>query len=305
MSTPARPASAPPSNNLLGIALAILGVLCFSGMDASAKWLNQSISPFQTVSARYIGSFLFVLPLINPWTIPGVLRTRRLGLQCARALCLLVATLGSFTALRYLPLTLVTSITFASPLLVAILAGPLLGERIGPRRAVAVIVGFAGVLVVTRPFNGHLHPAALLAVGNAAACAIYYVLTRKLAAHDRPETTMFYTGFVGALGCVPLVPFTWQTPSTAGVWIVMIVLGGMGALAHWLLILAHRHSAASVLAPFFYAQILGAAFLGWLVFREVPDRWTLLGIAIVVASGLYLVYRERVRQKYPSSDVTG
>lgn len=289
--------------NLAGIALVLVGVFCFSCLDASAKWMNRSIHPLETAAIRYIGSFLITLVFLNPRSHPGVHRTRHLGLQCARALCLVLATLCSFTALRYLSLTLLTSITFTSPLIVALIAGPLLGERIGPRRLVAVFVGFAGVLVVTRPFGGALHPAALLGLVNAGSCAIYYILTRRLAAHDQPETTMFYTGLVGSIACLPLVPFVWTTPATPLAWVVAVALGGFGALSHWLLILAHKRAAASVLAPFFYAQLIGSAALGWLIFGEHPDRWTVVGGLIVISSGLYLVNRERVRQKFPSTDV--
>lgn len=290
--------------NLVGIALTVSAVLCFSCLDASAKWLNQSANPLQTAAVRYLGSFLIVLPFLNSWRHPGLLRTRHRALQCGRALSLVLATVCSFTALRYMPLTQLTSITFASPLIVALIAGPLLGERIGPRRVVAVLVGFAGMLIVTRPFGGSLHPVAILALVNACACAFYYIMTRRLAAHDQPETTMFYTGAVGALACLPLLPFVWSTPATPREWLVMLALGGFGALSHWLLILAHRCAPASVLAPFFYGQLIGSAFLGWLVFDEQPDRWTVLGGSIVIGSGLYLVYRERVRQKIPSTDVS-
>lgn len=290
--------------HLTGIALTVGAVLCFSCLDASAKWLNRSVPSLEIAAVRYLGSFLLVLPFLNPWTRPGLLRTRQLGLQCGRALSLVLATLCSFVALRYLPLTQLTSITFASPLIVAVIAGPLLGERIGPRRIGAVIVGFGGMLIVTRPFGGTLHPAAGLALINACACAFYYIMTRKLAAHDRPETTMFYTGLVGAAACAPLLFFVWTTPPTALDWLVMLALGTFGALSHWLLILAHRCAPASVLAPFFYGQLIGSALLGWAIFGEVPDRWTVIGAATVVSSGLYLVYRERVRHKIPSTDVS-
>jgi drug/metabolite transporter (DMT)-like permease len=114
---------------------------------------------------------------------------------------------------------------------------------------------------------------------------------------------MFYTSLVGTVLMSPLLPFIWKTPSTPLVWCVLIGLGILGALGHWLLILAHRHAPASVLAPFFYAQIIGATLFSVGLFGELPDRWTLLGSAIVIASGLYLLYRERVRQKFPSADL--
>jgi drug/metabolite transporter (DMT)-like permease len=294
---------APAPGALGGILLIVCAVLCFSCMDASAKWLARSVNPLQTIAARYLISFVAVAFFFNPRTRPGVLRTRSLRLQCGRGLCLVAATLSGFTAVRYLALTKLTSITFAAPLIVAVLAGPMLGERIGPRRVVAVAVGFIGVLVVTRPLSGHFHPATLLAVTAAFANALYSLLTRRLAAHDQPETTMFYTGLVGSIVMLPVLPFVWRTPASTGVWVVTIALGLFGALAHWLLILAHRRSGASVLAPFYYAQLLGAVALGFIVFGELPDRWTVAGSAIVTGSGLYLLYRERVRRTFPSTDV--
>lgn len=302
--TPTRPTAEPPGT-IAGILLIVGAVLCFSCMDASAKWLGRAVGPVQTIAARYILSFLFVAVFFNPWSRPGLLRTRSWGRQCGRALCLVTATLSGWTALRFLPLTKLTAITFAAPLIIALLAGPLLGERIGPRRLVAVGVGFTGVLVVTRPFDGAVHWATLLAIVAALANAFYSLLTRQLAAHDPPETTMFYTGLVGSVIMLPAAPFAWTPPGSARVWLMMMALGVFGALSHWLLILAHRRAPASALAPFYYAQILGAVVLGIVVFDEFPDGWTMVGSAIVTASGLYLFYRERVRQKHPSADVAG
>ena len=280
---------------LIGIALMIGAVACFACLDATAKWVNRSTDPIQTAAVRYLGSFLLVGAFFNPWTRTRILRTRRPWLQCARALCLVFATVCAFFALSFLRLTEVTSITFAAPLLVALLAGPLLGERIGARRLTAVLVGFAGVLVVTRPASGGLHPAALLAVAAACANALYSIATRFVAAYDPPETTLLYTGLVGSAVFVPVVPFVWVSPSSALGWALLAALGAFGALGHWVLILAHKRAPASVLAPFFYAQLLWATVLGFLVFGEVPDRWTLIGGAIVITSGLYLVSLERAR----------
>jgi drug/metabolite transporter (DMT)-like permease len=290
---------------LIGIALLIGAVACFACLDASAKWVNRTTHPIQTASVRYIGSFLLVGAFLNPWTRAGILRTRRLGLQCGRALCLVVATLCSFFGLRYLPLTEMTSITFASPLIVALIAGPILKERIGPRRALAVLVGFAGVLVVTRPGSGGMHPAALLAVAAACANALYLVTTRLLASRDPAATTLFYTGLVGSVLLLPVAPFVWATPAASLTWLLMAALVGFGTLGHWLLILAHKRAPASTLAPFFYAQLLWATILGLLVFGEVPDRWTLIGGGIVMASGLYLLHRERAQRKPPGAESPG
>ena len=203
---------------LIGIALMIGAVACFACLDATAKWVNRSTDPIQTAAVRYLGSFLLVGAFFNPWTRTRILRTRRPWLQCARALCLVFATVCAFFALSFLRLTEVTSITFAAPLLVALLAGPLLGEQIGARRLTAVLVGFAGVLVVTRPASGGLHPAALLAVAAACANALYSIATRFVAAYDPPETTLLYTGLVGSAVFVPVIPFVWASPSSALGW---------------------------------------------------------------------------------------
>lgn len=264
-------------------------------MDASAKWLGHSLSPAQIIGCRYVVSFLIVILFFNPWRRPGLLRTARPGLQIVRGLCLIAASVCGWTAVRSLSLTQLTSITFSAPLIVAALAGPLLGERIGPRRALAVCVGFAGVLVVTRPFGTELKPATLLALGAAFANAFYSLATRRLAGHDAPETTMFYTSLVGSVVMAPALPLTWRPPPDARVWIVLIALGALGALAHWLLILAHKRAPASTLAPFFYAQLLAALAVGYGLFRELPDGWTCVGASVVASAGLYVFYRERVR----------
>jgi drug/metabolite transporter (DMT)-like permease len=288
---------------LTGILILMGAIVCFSCMDASAKWLNRDLPPIQISGMRYLISLIAVAAFLNPWSKPGILRTKKPGLQILRALCLIGMTLGCFIALRFLPLTQITAINFSAPLITALLAGPVLGEKIGPRRLIAVLVGFSGVLIVTRPFGQALQPAVVLALAAALSNAFYILITRLLTAHDPSETTMFYTSLVGTLLVSPLLFFIWKTPSMPMVWIVLIALGLFGAIGHWMLILAHRHAPASVLAPFFYAQIIGATVFGLTVFGEKLDRWTVLGGTIVVSSGLYLLYRERVRHKYPSADI--
>lgn len=288
---------------LKGILILLGAVACFACMDASAKWLGRELRPLQIAGVRYLVSLVVVLGFLRPWAQPGVLRARRPVLQCGRALCLIGSTMGCFLAVQSLPLTQFTSINFSAPLITALLAGPILGERIGPRRLVAALIGFGGVLVITRPFGDAVVPAMGLAVLAAVSNAFYFLATRLLAAHDRPETTMYYTSLVGTVCVSPALLWTWKTPSGPLVWAVSIGLGVIGALGHWLLILAHRHAPASTLAPFFYAQIIGAVVFGLTVFGTAPDLWTMVGGGIVIGSGLYLLYRERVRQKFPSADV--
>ena len=288
---------------LTGILILLAAIVCFACMDASAKWLGRGLGAVQIAGMRYLVSLVVVLALLNPRTTPGVLHTARPLQQVLRGLCLIGSTLGCFLAVRTLPLTQFSSINFSAPLVTALLAGPVLGERIGPRRLVAVLVGFAGVLVITRPFGGAVSAAMGFAAVAALSNAFYYITTRLLAAHDRPETTMVYTSLVGAVLVSPALLWTWQPPASALAWAVLIGLGLLGALGHWLLILAHRHAPASALAPYYYLQIVGAVAFGLTVFGDVPDLWTLIGGGIVIGSGLYLRYRERVRRKHPSADV--
>jgi drug/metabolite transporter (DMT)-like permease len=284
-------ATAAGRQRLTGIALLLGACSCLACLDACAKWLSRTADPLQTASVRYVGSSLLVAAFLNPRTRPGILRTRSLWLQIARSSCLVLGTVCIFSAVRYLPLAEVTCLAFSAPLIIALLAGPVLGERLGAHRIAAVLAGFAGVLVVTRPWGG-AHPAALLAALAACANALYAIATRLLAARDPPETTLFYTGLVGSALLLPVAPLVWVPPPTPSAWLVLASTGALGALGHWLLILAYRQAPASTLAPFLYAQLLCATALGLLVFGEVPDRWTLVGAAVLIASGLYLLRHE-------------
>jgi drug/metabolite transporter (DMT)-like permease len=233
--------------------------------------------------------------LLNPVSRPGVMTTRAPGLQAVRSLMLLLSTMLNFFALQFLQLAEAITIVFATPLLIALLSGPLLGEWPGPRRMIAIGVGFLGVLVVMRPGAEGLHPAAFLSMAGVVCYALYNLTTRKLAGVDSSETTMVYSGVAGVLLITPLMPWFWTTPTSPGIWAAMALMGACGAFGHWLVIGAHRRAPASVLAPFIYTQLIWMLILGWLVFGQWPDNWTLAGGSIVVASGLYLLYRERVR----------
>lgn len=289
--------------NARGITLLILTVAGFACMDTCAKWLNQREPALQTVAVRYAGAFLITACFLNPWTRPGILRSSRPLLQVVRALCVFGSSTFGYSALKSLPITVVTSITFAAPLMVALLAGPVLGETLGPRRLVAIVVGFMGVLVITRPGTAGFQPGMWLALGAACCNTGYFLITRLLSRHDAPETTHFYTGLIGSLVAVPLAVPVWQMPPAGQIWLVMAIIAIAGAAAHYLLILAHKYAPATVLSPFFYTQLLFAAALGAIVFGNIPDRWTIIGGVIVIGSGLYLLYRERVRHHSPSVDV--
>lgn len=270
-------------------------LLCFSCLDATAKWVNRSVDPLVTVWARYVSAALLTFIVINPWTKPGAVRTRRLPLQLIRSVLLLVSTLCNFVALQYLQLVETLSIMFSTPLIVALLAGPILGEQVGLKRVAAIGVGFVGVLVITRPGLGTMHPAALLSLLGAVAYAFYGIVTRMLAATDSSATTTFYSSVAGLALMTPLLPWFWTPPPSVLTWALLMMTGAFGAFGHWLLVLAHARAPAAILSPFIYSQIIWMLALGYILFGDWPDAWTFVGAMIVIASGLYLLYRERVK----------
>lgn len=285
----------PRRERLLGIALMCGAVLCFSGLDSTAKILSSSLPTEQVVWARYLSNVILVAAIVNPVSRPGALRSRRPGLQLLRSATLFASTLLNFLALRHLQLAETVSISFATPLLVAILAAPLLGERVGRTRLAAIVVGFVGVLVVVRPGTGAMHPAAIFSVLGCFCYAGYALMTRKLAAYDRAETTLVYSGLAGVILLTPLLPSFWTWPVGPLGWVLMASMGVYATVGHFMMIKAHQFAPASVLSPFMYTQLLWMVVLGWVLFGDVPDRITLVGALIVVASGLFLITRERRR----------
>ena len=281
---------------LIGIGLMMIAFLLFSLLDTTAKWLNHVIPTPQTVWARYTFSVLFVLLVINPGTKPGVLKTKKPVLQFWRSLFLFISTLLNFIAINYLQLSQTISIAFAAPLIVALLSGPLLGEHVSRDRLIAIVVGFVGVLVVARPGFGGIHPVAILSIIGVVCYAMYVVMTRHLAAHDSTETTLVYSGMVGAILLTPVMFWIWQNPPDLLSALMMGALGLYAAVGHFALIRAHRFTPAYILTPFIYTQLIWMSLFGYLVFGDVPDRFTLIGGTIVIGSGLYLLMRERRQQ---------
>jgi drug/metabolite transporter (DMT)-like permease len=298
--TPDHPAPIPDAaareraQRLTGIALMCAAVACFSLLDTTAKYLNLYMSTLQVVWARYTGAFLIPFVVSNPWTRPGLTRTARPALQIGRSVLLLGSTVCNFIALRYLQLDETIALAFSMPFFVAALSGPILGEWVRWRRWTAIMVGFAGVIVVARPGPDTFQPAAVLSIAAALCYALYAIITRILARTDSNETTLFYSNVVGAVVLLPVVPFVWTTPSDPLVIALMVATGAIGSLGHYFLIAGHRLAPAAVLSPFVYSEIVWVIVLGYLVFGDLPNRWTLVGCTIIVASGLYLLHRERM-----------
>ncbi|HEX5507960.1 MAG TPA: DMT family transporter [Pseudolabrys sp.] len=211
-----------------GIAFICATVVFFASLDTTAKYLNQYMDTVQVVWARYTGGFLLALILSNPVSRPALMRTSRPWLQFGRSVLLLGSTAFNFLALRWLQLDQTTTIMFSTPFLVAVLSGPMLGEWVGWRRWSAIIVGFAGVVLVARPGFGGIHPAALLSVLSVFCYGFYMIATRILARTDSNETTLFYSNIVGAALMCALVPFFWHTPHDPLIIALMVLSGALG-----------------------------------------------------------------------------
>jgi drug/metabolite transporter (DMT)-like permease len=289
----AREAAKARRARLVGIALMCGAVGTFACLDTTAKYLGRQIDVMQIVWARYTFALLLTLVVSNPLSRPGLLLTKRPAFQIGRAGVLVFSTMLNFFALRYLRLDQVLAISFSTPFFVAALSGPVLGEWVGARRWAAIAVGFLGVIVVARPGFGLVHPAALLAVLATLCYAVYFLATRLLSRTDSNETTLFYSNFVGAVLMLPVVPFFWQPLDVVQV-VLLVLAGALASIGHYMLIAAHRHAPASLLSSFIYSQLVWVVMLGYLVFDDVPDRYTLVGAAIVIASGLYIFHRERI-----------
>jgi drug/metabolite transporter (DMT)-like permease len=229
----------------------------------------------------------------NPLTHRGLLRTRSPKLQIVRSLLLVGSTALNFLALRWLQLDEALSIIFTFPFLVAIISGPILGEWFGWRRWSAIGFGFIGVLLITRPGLGGMHPAALITLGATICYSFYAVITRIVSRVDSNQTSLFYANFIGALVMLPVIPFVWSPPADWVVALMLMMTGVLGSTGHYFLIAGHKLAPASVLSPYVYTQLIWVIILGYLVFGQVPNSWTIAGAAIVIASGLYLLNRER------------
>lgn len=283
-------------NRLTGIGLISITYVCFTLLDGSAKWLVQTVPVLMVVWLRFLSHTLLASALLFPIRGRALVHTSHLRWHLARGLMFVAMTGINFWALQYLQLTVTASIFFTVPILVALASAPLLGEKLDAKRWAAILLGFAGVLVIVRPGSASFHPAMLLSMANAVLYAAFNMMTRKLAAYDSPETIQFLPAAVASVVLAPFALAFWQTPPGWFEWLLLILMGVFGGTGHYLLAVAHRYAPASTLAPFLYQQILYTALFGYLVFGSVPDKETWIGAAIVIASGLYLFSRERRRR---------
>jgi drug/metabolite transporter (DMT)-like permease len=263
-------------------------------MDACAKYLAQWYAPTFIVWARYASNLAVLLVFLAARGELARLRSARPGLQFARGLLLALATLLFFTSLTVLPLANANAIGFVMPLFVAALAVPMLGERLEMARLLAILAGLAGALVIVRPGSDLFTPYALLPLGMALFNALYQILTRKVAGLEHPLTSLVWGALVGALLLSLAAPFVWVAPQAAFHGVLIGVIGVLASVGHWLLIKAYDHASATLLAPYTYSALVWAMLLGWLVFGDFPDGWSLAGMGIIVLAGLYLANRQRL-----------
>jgi drug/metabolite transporter (DMT)-like permease len=282
--------------SLRGIRWMLLSMFLFACLDAGIKVLARDFAAQQILAVRFAVFLALVVALVGRNRIVTVMRSRRPALQVARVLVLLAEMAVFVAAIRLLPLGDVHAVAASTPLIVTALAQPLLGERVGSRRWAAVGVGMVGLLVVIRP-GLTASWAMLVPLGGAVLWAAYQILVRAVSRVDSTDTTLVYTALGGLLVTGVLAPFGWVEPDGRE-WALLGVVALLGAGAHVALIRALDCAPASVVQPFAYSLVVWAVVLGFALFGDVPDRWTILGSLVIVSSGLYVWHREhRVRSR--------
>jgi drug/metabolite transporter (DMT)-like permease len=267
--------------------------MLFSCLDASAKYLVLSGMSAPFVSwVRFAVHVVLALVLFRCWRNPAMFRVRSLPLQVLRGVFLFGSTFFNFKALETLQLAQTTSIFFFAPMVITALAGPLLGEWAGWRRWLAILVGFVGVIVITRPGVGSFQIGHIHALTAMVSYSLYVLMTRHMGAKETPESLIFYSALAPVVIMLPVVPYTASMPSDAFHLAILLMLGFFGGFGHWLLIQAYRQATATALAPYPYLQMVWMVGLGYMIFGQFPDAWTMVGAGIIVASGLYIVHRE-------------
>ena len=278
----------------IGILVCLGGMACFGWMDAVSKTLSTQLPAVQILWMRYALSVPLVLAMAAPSGLRQALRSARPKLQICRAL--LITTEMTFVVVGYrtVPLADAHAIFALTPLLVTALSMPLLGEQVGMRRWIAVGVGLIGVLVIVRPGFAEIRPGMLIMLGCALLYAFYQLMTRIAGRHDAATTSMVWQIVIGTAALSAIGPFFWTDP-TPEQWTLLVILACLGVAGHFGLVLALRFAPAVVVQPFTYSMLVWAAFSGWVVFGNVPGPYVVAGAVLIVASGLYAAWRERLR----------
>jgi drug/metabolite transporter (DMT)-like permease len=285
------------SDIVRGILLMCAGVSMFPFMNAAVKLLAAHYPATQITWARFTGHLVFMTIVFLPQYRWRLLATRRPAVQIARSLLMLGSNLVFVIAIAHVPLATASAIGFTSPLLVTALSVPLLHESVGWRRWSAVIVGFAGALIVIRPGSGFADPAVLLLLLSSAAYALYQIATRWVSFYDSAATGIIFSALLGSLVMSLPLPLVWTPLQNWFDLAIFCSLGLLGGFGHYLVIQAFQNAPAAVIAPLGYIELIGTAILGYLIFDNFPDLWTWIGAGIIIASGIYIAFRERRRRE--------
>ncbi len=277
---------------LLGIAFMVMATSLFPVMNGLVQVLSARYSSEQLVWARILAQVVFILAIFGPRAGLGILHTNEPRWQLLRSVAQLASTFLFFSGVKYLPLAKAASISFTGPFIVALLAWPILGERMTLRRMLAVVTAFAGVLVVIRPGSEVFHWASFFILGSAFCYATYQIATRRVAGHDSAETSAFYSAVLGAIVMSLMVPFYWQPIQSWPDLVMIASLGVIGGLGHYCVARAMMYAQANIISPFGYWQMVGAVIVGYVVSGNLPDLGTWTGAAIIIAAGLYMAWTE-------------
>ena len=281
------------------IIFSLLGWMFLPVMDGFAKFLSDDLPVLQITWARYFFTVVFTLPIMIFFFKKQLVWSDKPKLQILRGLILLSANICFFYAISIISLAKALTLAFVAPLIVTAFSPVMLGEKVGFRRWTAVVVGFTGSLVVIRPGFVELNFASLAALGTGILYGFYLIITRKLSTSDNPLLTLLMTGMVGAILVSAIIPFYWVKPSL-NQWSLMAGIGVFACIGHLFLILSLKYADASKLAPLGYTEIIPNVLIGYYFFSELPDKWTYVGLLIIILSGLYISRREYIltRSKY-------
>ena len=262
-------------------------------MDGFAKYLSSDLPVLQITWARYFFTVAFTLPIMFFFFRKNLVWTDKPKLQLIRGLILLTANVCFFYSISIISLAKALTLAFIAPLIVTAFSPIFLGEKVGFKRWSAVIIGFIGSMVVIRPGFVEINLASLAALGTGVMYGFYLIITRKLSSSDNPLLTLFLTGVVGAIIISFVMPFVWIKP-TLNQWSMMAAIGIFACVGHLFIILSLKYADASKLAPFSYFEIVTNIIIGYYFFSDFPDKWTFLGLFIIILSGIYISRRENI-----------
>lgn len=294
-------AAVPLSPSARGILCMIAGVFVLTTQDAITKWLTDSYHPGEIMFYRGLFSFLPIFVFASRGGGFSAFRAKRLGPNLIRGIFALITSVLIVLAFGFLPLAEALAIVFASPLILAALSGPMLGEKVGWHRWACVAVGFLGVLLLTRPTTSGIELVILIPLGAALFSALRDIVTRRLGVHDSSTTILFYTQLVATVGAAPTLLIAHSGWPPLSDWALFAASGILVSVAHWLIIRAFVLAEAATVAPLRYLALVYAAIIGALLWGDLPDMWALTGSILIAGSGLYTLHRETRARRLPAS----